>query len=41
MLYRGRVCSLKESGPGNERVGGGGGGGEAWKVGEDEERLRR
>lgn len=25
MLYRGRVCSLKESGPGNERVGGGGG----------------
>ncbi len=27
MLYRGRVCSLKESGPGNERVGGGGGGG--------------
>jgi len=40
MLYRGRVCSLKESGPGNERVGGGGGV-EAWKVGEDEERLRR
>lgn len=37
MLYRGRVCSLKESGPGNERVGGV----EAWKVGEDEERLRR
>ncbi len=25
MLYRGRVCSLKESGSGNERVGGGGG----------------
>jgi len=36
MLYRGRGCSLKESGSGNERVGG-----EAWKVGEDEERLRR
>lgn len=35
MLYRGRVCSLKESGSGNERVGGG----EAWKVGEEEERL--
>ncbi len=24
-VYRGRVCSLKESGSGNERVGGGGG----------------
>ncbi len=36
MLYRGRVCSLKESGSGNERVGGGR---EAWKVGEEEERL--